>query len=55
MWIISKSVGVFTHYLTTAGTFQPGLDRAKKFASKEMAEIMAQKHGGTVTKIARIE
>jgi hypothetical protein len=50
MWVIAKQVGVFTHYLTSAGVFQPGIDRASKFASKEMAEIMAKKHGGTVTK-----
>jgi hypothetical protein len=51
MWVITKKVGVFTHYFTAAAVFQPGIDRANKFASQEMAEIMAKKHGGTVTKV----
>ncbi|MEG3439534.1 hypothetical protein V0288_20570 [Pannus brasiliensis CCIBt3594] len=50
MWIISKKVGVFTHYLTNTGTFQPGIERASKFPSKEMADILARKHGGIVTR-----
>ena len=48
MWIVEKKVGIFLHYLTPSGTFQPGKDRANKFASKEMAEIMAKIHGGVV-------
>jgi hypothetical protein len=48
MWIITKKVGVFTHYLTPTGTFTPSIDKASKFASKEMADIMAKKHGGNV-------
>lgn len=52
MWVIYKQVGIFTHYLTNAGVFQPNIDRASKFASKEMAEIMAKKHGGIVTSLS---
>jgi hypothetical protein len=48
MWIISKKVGVFTHYLTSAGTFTPSIDKASQFSSQEMADIMAKKYGGTV-------
>ncbi|HEY9767100.1 MAG TPA: hypothetical protein V6C71_01170 [Coleofasciculaceae cyanobacterium] len=46
MWIVEKKVGIFTHYLTFSGKFQPGMEKAKHFASKEMAEIMAKAHGG---------
>ncbi|MBR8829640.1 MAG: hypothetical protein Cpurp_00375 [Chlorogloea purpurea SAG 13.99] len=45
---MSKQVGVFSHYLTTANGFQPGIERANKFVSQEMAQIMAKKYGGTV-------
>lgn len=48
MWIVDKQVGVFTHYLTNSGIFQPGIEKATKFVSEKMAEIMAQKYGGTV-------
>jgi hypothetical protein len=51
MWVITKKVGIFTHYLTAAGIFQPGIERANRFASQEMAEIMAKKHGGIVTAV----
>jgi hypothetical protein len=48
MWLVCKQVGLFVHYLTPEGIFQPGLIRARKFPSLEMAEIMAKKHGGVV-------
>jgi hypothetical protein len=48
MWIVYKQVGIFTHYLTLSGKFQPNIERARKFSSKEMAEIMAKKHGAIV-------
>jgi hypothetical protein len=48
MWIITKKVGVFTHYLNSTGTFTPSIDKASKFSSQEMADIMAKKYGGTV-------
>jgi hypothetical protein len=51
MWIVYKQVGVFTHYLNSAGKFQPGIERANKFISKEMADIMAKNHGGTVKEV----
>ncbi|GAB4539935.1 MAG: hypothetical protein Tsb0014_30770 [Pleurocapsa sp.] len=51
MWIIEKKVGVFVHYLTLGGKFQPGIERANKFASKEMAEIMVKLHGGTIRQL----
>ncbi len=51
MWIVEKKVGIFTHYLTLSGKFQPGKDRANKFVSKEMAEIMAKAHGGVVRQL----
>jgi hypothetical protein len=50
MWIVCKQVGIFTHYLTVSGTFQPGSEKANQFASQAMAEIMAKKHGGIVRK-----
>ncbi len=53
MWIVSKQVGVFSHYLTTANVFQPGMERANKFVSKEMAEIMAKKYGGVVQSLTK--
>jgi hypothetical protein len=48
MWIVYKQVGVFTHYLALSGTFQPGIEKARKFPSKEMAEVMAKMHGGSI-------
>lgn len=48
MWIVEKKVGIFTHYLTPGGKFQPGIDKASKFTSLQMAEIMAKTHGGVV-------
>ncbi len=51
MWIIYKQVGLFTHYLNLSGQFQPGLERAKKFPSQQMAEAMAQIHGGRVRQL----
>ena len=51
MWIVEKKVGIFTHYLTLSGKFQPGIDKAKHFNSKQMAESMVRVHGGTVREI----
>lgn len=51
IWIIEKKVGIFTHYLTAPGKFQPGIERAQKFASLEMAKIMAKTHGGVVRQL----
>ncbi|MBW4622217.1 MAG: hypothetical protein KME17_23040 [Cyanosarcina radialis HA8281-LM2] len=51
MWIVYKQVGVFTHYLNATGQFQPGIERANKFISKEIAETMAKVHGGTVREV----
>ncbi|MEL6440504.1 MAG: hypothetical protein AAFQ80_14755 [Cyanobacteria bacterium J06621_8] len=51
MWIVEKKVGIFTHYLTLSGKFQPGIDKANKFISQQMAEIMVKVHGGTVRKL----
>ncbi len=51
IWIVEKKVGLFVHYLTSNGKFQPGKDRAKLFASKEMAEIMVKIHGGVVRQL----
>ena len=42
MWIVEKTVGIFTHYLTSSGKFQPGIERANKFVSFEMALVMAR-------------
>ena len=55
MWIVEKKVGIFTHYLTLSGKFQPGMEKANKFASKEMAEIMAKSHGGVVRQLGRTD
>lgn len=46
MWVVWKQVGLFTHYLTLAGMFQPGLEKARRYSSQEMAEIMIGKYGG---------
>lgn len=51
MWIVEKKVGIFTHYLTYSGNFQPGIEKAKKFPSLEMAKIMATTHGGVVRQL----
>lgn len=51
MWVIKKKVGIFDHYLTYSGNFQPGIERANKFASLEMAKIMAKNHGGVVCQL----
>jgi hypothetical protein len=51
MWIVEKKVGIFTHYLTLSGKFQPGIDKAKHFPSKQMAESMVKVHGGTVREL----
>ena len=51
MWIVYKQVGAFTHYLTPAGIFQPGIERAGRFSSQQMAEIMAKKHGAAIRQI----
>ncbi|GAB4237650.1 MAG: hypothetical protein Kow0049_23670 [Stanieria sp.] len=51
MWIIYKQVGLFTHYLDSSGSFQPVLEKARKFPSEQMAEIMAKQHGGLIRKV----
>ena len=51
MWVVEKKVGIFMHYLTTSGRFQPGIEKANKFPSLEMAKIMAKNHGGVVRQI----
>ena len=51
MWVVCKQVGVFTHYLSASGKFLPGEDKANRFASQEMAKIMAKTHGGTVRQL----
>ncbi|MDJ0681018.1 MAG: hypothetical protein AB4372_00650 [Xenococcus sp. (in: cyanobacteria)] len=51
MWIVEKKVGIFTHYLTLSGRFQPGMEKAKHFTSKQMAEAMARVQGGVVRQL----
>lgn len=51
MWIIEKKVGIFIHYLTLSGRFQPGIEKARKFPSLEMAKTMAQIHGGAIRQL----
>jgi hypothetical protein len=51
MWIVEKKVGIFTHYLSLSGKFQPGIDKAKYFNSKQMAESMVKVCGGTVREL----
>ncbi|AFZ35390.1 hypothetical protein Sta7437_1832 [Stanieria cyanosphaera PCC 7437] len=51
MWIVYKQVGLFTHYLDSSGNFQPVLEKARKFPSEPMAEIMAKQHGGSIRKV----
>ncbi|MGL5806018.1 MAG: hypothetical protein ACRC11_11355 [Xenococcaceae cyanobacterium] len=55
MWIVEKKVGIFIHYLTLKGKFQPGIERANKFANQEMAEIMVKIHGGVVRQLNESE
>ena len=55
MWIIEKKVGIFIHYLTLSGRFQPGIEKANKFPSLEMAKIMAEAHGGVVRQLNKSE
>ena len=55
MWIVEKKVGIFTHYLTLSNKFQPGIEKAKHFPSKQMAESMVKVHGGTVRQLNRSE
>ncbi|MGF1541630.1 MAG: hypothetical protein ACFCU5_14475 [Pleurocapsa sp.] len=51
IWIIEKKIGIFTHYLDSSSKFQPGIEKAKKFPSWEMAKIMARVHGGLVRQL----
>ena len=55
MWIVEKKVDIFTHHLTLSNKFQPGIEKANKFASKQMAESMVKVHGGTVRQLNRSE
>ena len=48
VWIVEKKVGIFVHYLTPSGKFQPGIEKAHQFFSQEMAQTMAKVHGGVV-------
>ena len=51
VWVIEKKVGIFSHYFISPGKFQPGIEKAKKFASRDMAQIMAKAHGGVVRQL----
>ncbi|VEP15899.1 conserved hypothetical protein [Hyella patelloides LEGE 07179] len=51
MWIVEKKVGIFVHYLTSSGKFQPGIEKANKFVSQEMARTMAKVHGGSIRQL----
>ena len=51
MWIVEKKVDIFTHYSTVSGKFKPGIEKANKFVSKQMAEAMVKVHGGVVRKL----
>ena len=51
MWIVEKKVGIFVHYLTYSHKFQPGIEKANKFVSQQMAEAMAKVYGGTVRQL----
>jgi hypothetical protein len=44
-WIVEKKVGIFTHYLNLSGKFQPGIEKANKFVSKQMAKATVKVHG----------
>ncbi|MGB8703162.1 MAG: hypothetical protein WCD18_27400 [Thermosynechococcaceae cyanobacterium] len=52
MWLIWKQVGVFEHYLTPAGHFQPSLEKAWKLSSQTMAEVMVKKYGGHLRELS---
>ena len=51
MWIVEKKVGIFIHYLTPSNKFQPGIEKASKFTSEEMARTMAKVRGGVVRQL----
>lgn len=51
MWIVEKKVGIFIHYLTPSGSFQPGIEKAHRFMSQEMAQTMAKIRGGMVRQL----
>ena len=51
MWIVEKKVGIFTHYLTLSGKFQPGIEKAKHFNPRQMVESMVKVHGGTMREL----
>ena len=53
VWVIEKKVGIFSHYFISPGKFQPGIKKAKKFASRDMAQIMAKAHGGVVRQLSK--
>ena len=55
MWIVEKKVGIFTHYLNLSGEFQPGIEKANKFASKQMASAMVKVHGGVIRQLDRTD
>jgi hypothetical protein len=55
MWLVHKQVGLFTHYLTPAGTFKPILTEAQRFSSPEMAEILAKRYSAKVQQISEPE
>ena len=55
MWIVEKKVGIFTHYLTLSNKFQPGIEKAKHFPSKQMAEAMVKVHGGVIRQLDRTD
>ena len=53
MWIVEKKVGIFVHYLTSSGKFQPGINKASKFSSQAMAQTLAKVHGGTARQLSK--
>lgn len=55
MWVIWKQVGLFKHYLTLSGLFQPGLEKARLYSSKEMAEIIIEKYGGQLYYVGEMQ
>lgn len=55
MWIVEKKVGIFVHYLTLSNKFQPGIEKANKFTSEEMAKTMAKVYGGKVRQLDKSE
>ena len=44
-------IGIFIHYLTLSGRFQPGIEKAGKLPSLEMAKVMAKTHRGVVRQL----